>query len=104
LQKNIRKQKLTENQNRRRPNTGNGCSARRGIGSTGLDLGSNASLQSRTVEHVDDPLVEEIDFGWFKFCKGKAVWKNLDPLLESRRALGVEKAVPMLLGHRQGAL
>jgi hypothetical protein len=82
--KNIRRQKLIENQNRRRKNTGNGCYARRGTCSTGLDLGSNASLQSKTVEHVDDPLVEEIDSDWFKSCKGKLVRQNLDPLLEYR--------------------
>jgi hypothetical protein len=75
----------------------NDCSTRRGTCSVGLDLGSNASLQTRTVEHVDDPLVEETNFGWYRICKGKVVRQNLDPLMESRRALGVEKPVPMLL-------
>jgi hypothetical protein len=84
-------------ENRKRENAGNGYSSRRGTCFAGLDHGSNASLQSRKVEHVDDPLVEEMDFCWFKICKGKVVRQNLDPLLESRRSLGVEKPVPMLL-------
>jgi hypothetical protein len=89
--KGIRKQKAFENRNRKKDN------ARRGTSSAGLDHGSNASLQSRTTDNVDDPLVEERDFGWFKICKGKFVRKNLDPLQESKQALGVGKPDPMLL-------
>jgi hypothetical protein len=48
-------------------------------------------LQCTTTEHVDDPLVEERDFGWFK------IRQNLDPFQESKRVLGVGKPGPMFL-------
>jgi hypothetical protein len=97
LQKSFYEKRLIELQDRTRKGFMSDHCSGKGIGSAGLDLGSNASLQSRKIEHVGDPVEEAKDFGWFKICKGKAVRQNLDPLLESKRALGVEKPVSMLL-------
>jgi hypothetical protein len=47
--KGIKKQKVFENQHGKKDN------ARRRTSSAGLDHRSNASLQSRIAEHVDDP-------------------------------------------------
>jgi hypothetical protein len=79
LQKSFYEKRLIELQDRTRKGFMRDHCSGKGIGSAGLDLGSNASLQSRTVEHVDEYIEEARDFGWFKICKGKAVQRNLDP-------------------------
>jgi hypothetical protein len=62
----------------------------------------NAPLQHRAVEHVEKPAKEEAEIGWFKICKGKMVRQNIDPLLESRRVLGIEKTILVFLRPRAG--
>jgi hypothetical protein len=58
---------------------------------------SKASLQHGSAGHVDDTLLEELDHGWFKICKGKVVRQNLDPFLEAQKALGIERPASVLL-------
>jgi hypothetical protein len=49
----------------------------RGTSAAILEDRSNASLQHGSAGHVDDALLEGLDHGWFKICKGKAVRQNL---------------------------
>jgi hypothetical protein len=58
---------------------------------------SSASLQHGSIGHVNDTLLEELDLGWFKICKGKVVRQNLNPFFEAQKALGIGKPPSMLL-------